>query len=74
MNFKKLTVLKVLDIIKGVIIVLFFVLLAGKHLNLFDNYQISDSFGIFELRHYLVLLYILIRVGKYINKKQKQNG
>lgn len=67
--------MKLLEIVKGVIIILFLILVLGKYFNWFENYQLTDSLTLFDTRHWLVFLYVLIRVGEYVNrKKNKKNG
>ncbi|WP_132705545.1 hypothetical protein [Winogradskyella wandonensis] len=62
--------MKILEVTKGIIIILFFVLLAGAYLKLFDNRQITKNLTLFDLRHVLVGIYILIKLIEYGIKKR----
>jgi hypothetical protein len=67
--------LKLLEIVKGIIIILFLILVLGKYFNWFENYQLTDTITLFDTRHWLVILYVLIRVWEYVNRKKiKKNG
>jgi len=67
--------LKLLEIVKGVIIILFLILVLGKYFYWFENYQLTDTITLFDTRHWLVILYVLIRVWEYVNRKKiKTNG
>lgn len=67
--------MKLLEIVKGVIIILFLILVLGKYFYWFENYQLTDTITLFDTRHWLVILYVLIRVWEYVNRKKiKTNG
>jgi hypothetical protein len=66
---------KGLRVLKVVMILLFFVLVAGDYFSLFEDQQLTEGITLFETRHYLVFAYILIRVYEYLKiKKGKQHG
>lgn len=64
--------MRIFNILKTVLIVLFFVLLAGKYFDLFENYQLTDTLTLLDMRHVLVALYILVRIIEYFTLKKKQ--
>ncbi|MBT8245598.1 hypothetical protein [Winogradskyella sp.] len=63
--------MKIIQVIKGITIILFFVILAGAYLKLFKNYQIIEGFTLYNIRYVLGGIYILIRIVEYIIKKKK---
>ncbi|SHG95215.1 hypothetical protein SAMN05444148_1344 [Winogradskyella jejuensis] len=62
--------MKILEVTKGIIIILFFVLLAGVYLKLFKNRMITESITLFDLRHVLVGIYVVIKLIEYGIKKR----
>jgi hypothetical protein len=57
--------------IKPILFVGFFSLFACKSLNLIPNYHIFKNLYLFDLRHVIVLIYMLIAIKEY--RKTKQN-
>lgn len=57
---------------KIVLVLIFFVLLAGRYLNLFPDYDITEKVSLFELRHAIVLIYFLILWREKNNKKHEE--
>ena len=56
---------------KPILFVGYFSLLACKSLNLISNYHIFKNLYLFDLRHVIVLIYLLISIKEY--RKTKQN-
>ncbi len=51
------------------LIICFFTLLAGKHLNLFPDYQLTENFSLYRVIHLIIGLYILLKIYDYKNSK-----
>ena len=63
--------MNIFNILKAIIIVSFFVLLAGKYFDLFTNFKITESLSLFDVRHILVGIYIVVRIIEYFVTKKR---
>lgn len=57
--------------IKTILLIIFIALLACKYFDLIPNYHIFKNLYLFDLRHLIVLIYILININQY--RKMKNN-
>ena len=63
--------MNIFNVLKAIIIVSFFVLLAGKYFDLFTNYKITESLSLFDVRHILVGIYIVVRIIEFFVPKKR---
>jgi len=49
----------------------FFILLAGKYFNLFPDYKLTSTFSLYQIRHIIIGLYVLLKIYDYKNSKNE---